>query len=258
MITSSPRVRAVDFHAPWFRERAKELAEPLLVHRKLWEFAIICQVFLDQCQPHSNVMGFGVGLEPLPCWFAMKECTVLATDQSSVSAHAWTHTGQHAANLQALWKPAICSETTFDRFVYYSNIDMNRIPDTLRHGKFDFIWSCGSFEHLGSLNHGMEFVCNAMKCLKTGGIAVHTTEFNPDNWHPTLESKDLSLYRERDLLVLMNRLTAQGDNMLMLDLTPGFEPEDCVIDQEPWGIPHLSIHLGPYVTTSIALVIQRG
>ena len=51
---------------------------------------------------------------------------------------------------------------------------MRDLPDDL--GSFDFIWSSCSFEHLGSLGEGERFVLEALRFLKPGGVAVHTTE----------------------------------------------------------------------------------
>jgi hypothetical protein len=86
---------------------------------------------------------------------------------------------------------------------------MNHIPSHLA-DRFDFCWSTCSFEHLGSLEHGLRFVENSIGTLKVGGIAVHTTEFNLSSDADTLESPNLSVYRRRDIEKLVKALEQAG------------------------------------------------
>jgi 2-polyprenyl-3-methyl-5-hydroxy-6-metoxy-1,4-benzoquinol methylase len=65
----------------------------------------------------------------------------------------------------------------FKARVSYRTLDMNFIPDDL-HGKFDFVWSTCSVEHVGSILLGQRFIINTLNLLKPGGIAIHTVEFN--------------------------------------------------------------------------------
>ena len=57
----------------------------------------------------------------------------------------------------------------------FSVVDMNAVPEDLR--DFDFSWSSGAVEHLGTLGAGADFVLAQMDCLRPGGVSVHTTEF---------------------------------------------------------------------------------
>ena len=52
---------------------------------------------------------------------------------------------------------------------------------------FDAVWSSCCFEHLGSPQAGLDFVLASMDCLRPGGLAVHTTEFDV---HPSDEVVD--------------------------------------------------------------------
>ncbi len=256
-------VRAEDFRHLWFRKRAEELGEPHNLHRKLWEFAVICQVFCERLgdnhqggYPEVNALGFGVGKEPIASWLAAQGANVVATDRPDTTDE-WTGTDQHAVDITDLWHPRVCSQAQFQR-VSFVPCDMNAITDTIRDGKFDFTWSCGSFEHLGSVEAGLDFFCNQMKCLKPGGIAVHTTEFNADSLRPTLNMENLVLFREQELLRLAGRLAAQGDYLEPLQLRGGSEPADNHIDRAPYGLPHLKLALGSFITTSIVLIARRG
>jgi SAM-dependent methyltransferase len=260
-ITTSRVVRAVDFEQPWFKRIAGELGEQMNLHRKLWEFCAIAQVYQEQvgsANRPARALGFGVGREPLAAWFAAQGASVIATDRPDATRE-WADTGQHAASLADLRRPAVCDPATFDERVRFLFVDMNAIPANLKCGLYDFTWSSGSFEHIGSLDRGINFFCEQMKCLRPGGIAAHTTEFNPHNDEPTLNAHDIVLYRQDDLFKLMDRLTAQGDALWPLDLERGNTPADAHIDRPPYGLPHLRIIVtGMFVTTSILLVARRG
>lgn len=248
MNINSCRVRASDFSTPWFWQRADELGHKVVFHRKIWEQCVITQVYRNIVFSNGIVLGFGVGREPLAAWFAKRGALVTATDSPNTNP-AWTDTGQHATSIDDVG----CSGF---KGVTFRPVDMNNIPEDL-HGRFDFTWSSGSFEHLGSIEAGLSFFCNQMKCLKRGGIAVHTTEFNPI-FGDTLETKDLVLFRLRDIIELGERLMKQGDNLWPFDPSPGLYPEDLHVDKEPWGLPHLSIKVGDFTTTSIVLIARRG
>lgn len=245
MITHSQRVRVQDFHQSWFNERVSELGERWTLHRKVWEFAFIAQVFHESVlfRP-CRALGFGVGREPLPAWLASEGCDVIATDQALSSAGAWAQTQQHASTM------------TWPDGVTFQTCDMNA---SLAHFRdFDFVWSAGSFEHLGSFEHSYRFLLESSLCLRHGGLAVHTTEFNPDPDHDTLSQGGVVLFREQELREAERRLTRAGFRLWPLDLQPGDTDVDLHIDREPYGIPHLSLRVGSCVTTSLALVIERG
>ena len=111
-------------------------------------------------------------------------------------ARDWVDSGQHAAGA----RPAVPAAPGRRRrrstaLVTHRAADMAAIPPDLMLGGFDFVWSVCSLEHLGSLEAGERFVMAAMRCLKPGGIAVHTTEYNLDATGPTLEDGPTVLYQ---------------------------------------------------------------
>ena len=250
-------VRARDFRQPWFAERAKELCHPFVVHRKLWEFCVIAQVCEEHMTPGARALGFGVGLEPLAAWLASRGATVVATDRPDETLE-WDHTNQHAVSLDQLRHPGVCPAREFDERVQFAPVDMNQIPDELCDGSFDFTWSAGSFEHIGGIDRGLDFFCRQMACLRPGGLAVHTTEFNMFSYEPTMEEHNLVLFRVQELQVLAERLAAQGDALWPMDLASGVEADDLHIDSPPYGLPHLKLALGAFVTTSVLLVARKG
>jgi hypothetical protein len=134
-------------------------------------------------------------------------------------------------------------------------IDMNAIPADLR--DYDFLWSCGSLEHIGGLEHGLRFVESAMDCLKPGGVAVHTTEFNLTSNGTTYDTPGLSFYREKDILRLVDSLKRKGFE-IELNLTRGQRELDQLVFKEapPWELS-LKQDLCGYTITSIGLVIRK-
>ena len=236
---------------------------PARFSRKQWEFVFILQALSlrGMLSPGRVGLGFGCGREPLAGLFARYGCQVVATDLAPETAkdQGWVATMQHASSLEALYQCAeefVSREVFFDR-VDFRVVDMNTIPDDLS-GKFDFVWSACALEHLGSLRHGMDFVKNSVRCLKPGGVAVHTTEFNISSLEQTLESPGCSIYRACDIEQLIRELVADGHEVAPLNLNTGTAPVDHHVDLPPYGFsPHLKLMLEGYVVTSIGLIVSR-
>jgi len=133
---------------------------------------------------------------------------------------------------------------------------MNDIPADLV--DFDFNWSSCSFEHLGTLEKGFEFLKNQLKTLKSGGWAVHTTEYNISSNDETQENNDTVIYRQRDIEYITNELRKEGHFVEELDFSVGGLPEDFMVDTEPHQQKvHLKLQVDKYVVTSIGLIIQK-
>ena len=231
------------------------------LHRKLWEWCYIAQA-LDECgllRSRSKGLAFAVGQEPLTAAFASLGCQVVATDLDLARADAkgWVATNQHADSLASLNATGLCDPRHFTERVSFCFVDMNMIPDDLQDGTFDFIWSSCSIEHLGSLELGVQFVRNAMRCLKPRGVAVHTTEYNLSSNTDTISEGDTVLFRRRDIESLARDLRAQGHE-IEVDFLPGEMPADNVIDVPPYrSSPHLRLQFGAYVITSYGLIIRK-
>jgi hypothetical protein len=249
----------------WFR-RLRPAWDPeginpmeMLVHRKMWEWLYICEALAERDLLHSGRtgIGFGVGKEPLVAVFAAAGCRILATDLHPDKAEAtgWRQSGtEYADGLSGLNEAGLCDSQAFARLVSYRDVDMNMIPSDL--GQFDFSWSSCALEHLGSLKSGADFVINQMMCVRAGGVAVHTTEFNTSSDSDTLSTGGTVLYRRRDLVELAGRLTDDGYR-IDLDLREGNSPADQHIDIPPFSDTHLRTMLGEFATTSVALVIEK-
>jgi SAM-dependent methyltransferase len=252
--------RQDSFDQPYFATWIDRLGLGRSYHRKNWEFVFICQALSERgaIQAGSRALGFGVGLEPLSAYFAAQGCEVVATDlpPERAAALGWTETQQHAAGLEALRRPRICDADAFDARVSFRVCDMNAVPDDL--DGFDFCWSACALEHLGSIDAGLSFIERSLDCLRPGGWAIHTTEFNLSSNDATLTEGATVLYRRRDIEALVERLTAQGHQVAPLDLTEGQAPVERYIDVPPYReMPHLRLLLEGYVTTSVGLIIRK-
>jgi SAM-dependent methyltransferase len=238
------------------------LREPhMKLHRKLWEWCYITETLASDgvLAAGRNGLGFAVGREPLVAQFAAMGAEVLASDLDPERAadKGWVGSGEHADSLRVLNERGLCPPDEFDRRVRFQPLDMNNLPDT-ELGTFDFLWSSCAFEHLGTLDAGIRFVVNAMRFLRPGGLAVHTTEFNVGSNDETIIDGDVVIYRQRDMEQLADELRSLGHD-ITIDFDRGHLPADYVVDIPPYRHdPHLKLHLMGFTTTSVGLAIRHG
>ena len=227
------------------------------LNRKLWEYLYILNVIDTYLGLRDGLkgVGFGTGRERIVPLLASVGCQIVATDYVPPENR---RLGWEALGIEDLMVAEVCAETTLRANVAFRHVDMNDIPTDLVSGAYDFIWSCGSLEHIGGLKNGLDFIEKAMACLRPGGIAVHTTEFNIVSDERTLDSPNMSFYRRSDIEALAQRLRTQG-HQITLNFTKGATVADFHIDREPFNYP-LSINalVGDFVITSIGLIIQKG
>jgi 2-polyprenyl-3-methyl-5-hydroxy-6-metoxy-1,4-benzoquinol methylase len=249
--------------SPTFKSWASRMAEPHVMHRKQWELCFIAQALHERglLKTGARGLGFAVGQEPLPSLFASYGCRIVASDMAEDAARdaGWVSTGQHSSSVDALNTRHLCSEDTFRARTSFRVVDMNHIPDDLR--GFDFVWSACALEHLGSIEHGERFIHRAMDCLKPGGIAVHTTEFNLSFETFTPNTGAIVAFRPSDIDRIAGSLRAAGHE-IELDLREGDLPHDRMIEIPPYPRPHLKLllfsKLRGCVATSIGLIIRKG
>jgi hypothetical protein len=231
---------------------------PVLIHRKLWEWLFITQALAERgvLREGSRGLGFGVGQEPLVAMFAAMGCEIVATDQTEAGAAAggWADDRQFAGGLDLLNRYELCDPEVFARRVTFRTVDMNAVPSDLR--GFDFTWSSCAFEHLGSIGRGLDFVRRQMACLRPGGVAVHTTEFNVGSDTETIDDEATVLFRRRDLEGLGRWLRRRG-HRVDLDFEPGTTPDDRHVDVPPFSDVHLRTRVLAYTTTSYGLIVTR-
>lgn len=145
----------------------------------------------------------------------------------------------------------------FERLVTFDFADMNAIPARFR-SEFDFTWSACAFEHLGSIEAGIEFIVNQAACLRPGGVGVHTTEYNLSSNDHTLQHGITVIFRRRDVDEMVRRLRKQG---LVVTFDPTVERdghENTFVDAPPYTHdPHIRLQLEQYESTSIGIVVER-
>lgn len=238
-----------------------QIGETPRLHRKQWEFCYILQVLAryGMLAPGLRGLGFGVGEEPLSSVFAARGVSILATDLAAEQARhkGWIDTAQHAASKAALNARGLCDPAQFDALVDFRPLDMNAIDANLS-GQFDFCWSACAFEHLGSIANGLDFVAHSIDCLKPGGVAVHTTEFNCASNDTTLDHAETVLFRRKDLLRLADRLAGKGCR-LAFRFNLGDQPLDRHVDVPPYRDDnHLKLSVGQWTSTSFGIVAVKA
>lgn len=257
---------ADDFENSNFRRILKELGymNEAVMQRKRWEWVYTIEILesYGMLQEGKTGLGFAVGTEPLPSYFAGKGVDVLASDLAigKGNAEAWAKSGQNAGgDISLLHKPGLCDKETFQRKVKYRDVDMNSIPPDI--GEYDFCWSSCAIEHVGSLDLSKRFLKRMLGCLKPGGIAVHTTEFNLSSDSSTVESGDSVIFRRRDIEEMQSWFTSHGHIMEASFKRSGKEG-NCYIDIPPSkgeGKPyHLTLAASGYAETSFAFVVQKS
>jgi len=255
----------------WVIEMGKNLTHPNLpgsdcvMNRKAWEYVFIAQSLYERGMliKGKKGLGFAVGKEPLPALFAKYGCEIAATDIdcSKKTAKGWINTNQHGGNsVDNLYKSDLCNRDTFNKNVSFRSLDMNAIPDDFT--GFDFCWSSCAFEHLGSIQNGKQFIYKMMKCLKPGGVAVHTTEYNLSSYNGGMDNSGNAIFGRSDFEEMRDTLIAQGHYVEDLDFRLGNYDEENYIAYPPYEMPHFKIYLDGaemgYISTSFALIIQKG
>jgi hypothetical protein len=221
-----------DFCEQWFFDTCAELNINPILHRKVWEEVYVVNTLRPHLKAGSKGIVFGVGEERLPSYFASKGCQILATDlnPNDENSKGWSATAQ-LGSLDKIYKPDLIDKDSFDCLVQFEYADMNNIGEHL-HSQFDFVWTVCAFEHLGSIEKGLQFIENTGKLLKKGGISVHTTEFNYSK-EETIDNWGTVLFRKSDFEALRGRLSQY--KLPLVDYSVGKNPVDSFIDMPPYA-----------------------
>jgi hypothetical protein len=230
-------------------------------HRKQWDFVFILRAleYYGALREGSRGLGFGVGIEPLSSIFAAIGCEIMATDLPADDERAtvWDNTNQLGSHIERIHHPELCDRNSFFERVSFRTVDMTEIPPELQ--DYDFNWSSCAYEHLGSIEKGLAFFENSLKCLRPGGIAVHTTELNLSSNGDTLDNSGTVIFRRRDFEALTRRLVEQGHEVIPITFDTGDTELDQFIDMPPYSTDtHLKIALMRWVTTSFGMIVRRG
>lgn len=262
-----------DIESDWVSYWSEKLKVPVIYHRKLWELCYVLQALYehDVLTPGRRTLGFGCGQEPIPSLLASMGIDVTVTDLDPEEARrkGWIATNQHTSSLEDAYKSNLVSRELFDKHVSLKYVDMNAITADV--SGYDACWSICALEHLGSIAQGLDFIENSLSALKSGGIAVHTTEFNfmrddvtIDNWVTVLLQK--AHFRE-----ITDRLKQQGHWVAELDFDIGNGPMDRFIDLPPFAPDyheslyswsndnnHIKLMVDGFPSTCFGMIIRKG
>ena len=101
---------------------------------------------------------------------------------------------------------------------------------------------------------------NMIRCLKPGGVAVHTTEFNLSSDVDTIEYGGSVIWRRRDVEEIKDYFNGIGCNMEVSFYRTNNEANN-YIDMPPfkgeWKPYHMNLVIDGYLSTSIAFVIRN-
>lgn len=271
-LTSKPCTQA-DIESDWAAFWCGELRIPVIFHRKIWEFVFFLQALAEAglMEPGRRALGFGCGEEPLASYLAAKGLHVTVTDlaPSEGDASAWRDTSQHAGERDMAFKPDLVDRATFDRLVDHRFVDMNAIPDDL--ADYDVSWSICALEHLGSIARGLDFIENALRPLRSGGVSIHTTEFNFLDDVNTIDNWPTVLPQRRHFSEIAARLRARGHHVAELDFDVGGQPMDRFIDLPPYpgsavldrlhaakDCRHLKLSIDGFASTCFGLIVRKA
>ncbi len=263
-----------DLESDWAAYWIQELQLPHIFHRKLWEFVYVLQAIYEggHLRAGARGLGFGCGDEPIPSYLASHDVYVTATDLplEHAKSKAWIDNSQHISRADAAYKANLLSREQFDRQVAVRPADMNDIAGDLR--DYDFCWSICALEHLGSIKLGFDFIENSLVTLRSGGTAVHTTNFNFLNDQQTIDDWGTVLFQRKHFEDLAERLQRQGHDVAPLNFNIGRKPLDRFIDVPPypqnWGqwqrdmwqesVIHLKLSANGFACTCFGLIIRKA
>jgi hypothetical protein len=242
--------------------RRLDVADVPRLHRKIWEYCYILAAAEQNgvLVAGNRAVGFGVGREPIPAVLAREGLQVVATDLDPAAERTadWATTGQHMSGTSALAHPSILDVGELERLVETRFVDMNAIPSDL--GGAHLVWSCGSLEHLGSPEAGLDFVLRTLSLLEPGGVAVHTTELELVPQPAARDHGHLAVYRPEDLDGLVARIR-EGGFEIESNWTVSLDtPTDRLISTPPHPRDepvHLKLVVGDSVLTSVGVIARR-
>lgn len=255
-----------DFDSHWYKkwsiplkQYGKHIQNYKLRSNKFWQNAIIAQILYDNdmLKTSKKGIGFGVGQERLPAFFASKEVVVTATDQKPTTRAKLWQENELAKSLDSLNNLGICNQRDFLKNVSFRHVDMRKIPQIF-YNKYDFVWSNCALGHLGSIDEGLRFILESARCLKPSGVAVHTTEINVTEDDITADQGSTVVFRPKDLIKLAAGLRRAGFSLEIPRLSFGKSSDDERVSFSPeFGNDYSKILISGHIATQIVLIVKR-
>lgn len=205
-----------------------------------WRQIYVMQVLHRYAMLKDGARGIGFGVDggPLPAAIAAFGPSVVATDPPATDADA------NGAR-DELRRPAICDDARFDRHVAFQWANPAAIPDDLVN--FDFLWSTGVADRIGTIADGLAFIEQSLDCLRPGALAVHAFAFS----RVARTSGPATRFRQGDIEQLALTLISRGHEVAQIK-TGG---DDAVGD----GHAHPVRRAAPAVEdTSFGIIIRKA
>lgn len=171
-----------------------------------WRQIYVMQVLKRYAMLENGARGIGFGVDggPLPAAIAALGPSVVATDPPATDA-------EPDDAREELRRPAICDDAHFDQRVAFQRVDPAAIPDDLVN--FDFLWSTGIADRIGTIADGLEFIEQSLDCLRPGALAVHAFAFS----RVTRARHDpATLFRQGDVEQLALTLISRGHEVAQI------------------------------------------
>jgi hypothetical protein len=149
----------------------------------------------------------GIGFEPSPSGVP----AALAAMRINVVAAFPTRPGQQLAPAMLkrdLATRAPCDRATFDENVTARIVPWRRISEDLVN--FDFLWSARANERLYSVAAAVQFVEDAMVCLRPGGLAIHVMSYDLAPGGRSTPSTERILLQQGDVERIALNLVSRG------------------------------------------------
>ncbi|MGG5822593.1 hypothetical protein [Falsiroseomonas sp. HW251] len=244
---------ASQFADPAFLEIVGAMGLRAAPSRSQWEQAWIVSVLATAglVAPGRAGLALACGRERIASLLASRGVQVTATDGQEREARAAEH------RRLELFYPEIIPIADFDQLVRFMRLDTRDVGRVSPAG-FDFCWSLGVPERLGSVQAAVEFLEASLAPLKPGGLAVHSFAFNLTSETVTWEMPDLVMLRRPDIEAMAARLRQKGHTLLPLNTHPGLLPEDEMVKTDQVGPPGLRQRHGVVVSTSFGLAIRKA
>lgn len=248
--TSLNRLPDISDWAPGIRftDILREMAQPITIHRKAWEYALCIEGLerLGAVESDAKAIAVGAGTEPVLYYFANRIARMVATDLYDNPNHEGT--------------PAMLENpSAFAPFSY--NVEHLEVyalsADALdfSSAEFDFAFCLSSLEHFGSRAVQRAAFEEILRVVKPGGFICITTELIlTEHTHPEYfrweELAEMFLGNDHVRLV-------GGVPDLRISKSVAEFPVDLGSSKNLNRSPHIALRLEDMVWTSFSMFFER-
>ncbi len=196
---------AAQFEEPVFEEILQAMGLQRRMHRRVWQHVYVISVLatLGWIGKGRSAIGLGVTRERIPALLASRGVEVMAMGRPGAVPPEEARGGYH------LFFPEVVRLDDFDLLVHFAEADLKN-PELDLGGPYDMCWSCAMAQHMGRMDRVLGLVEGSLNLLKPGGAAVHTMDFNIGSDADTVDGRELSIPRRRDIECLIARLVRAG------------------------------------------------